>query len=240
MFDSTPWVKPEAWPSLPPGEVHLWLGGLDTLAPNFERAFALLTPDEQSRAIKFRLPLLRDRFVAGRAALRHILAQYVGIPPAKVAFDYNTHGKPRLRPGRDKGAPLAFNCSHSEDCFVCAVTLDGDIGVDVESIKRSRPCTEIAERFFHSEEAAWLRALPHTEQADEFYAIWTAKEAYMKALGKGMSLSLNSFSTIGARDRPPEIWRFKTLSSGDFVGACATSTPGDLTWRHWCLATIDL
>ncbi|MCD6091871.1 MAG: 4'-phosphopantetheinyl transferase superfamily protein, partial [Bacteroidales bacterium] len=108
--------------------------------------------------------------------------------PMKIEFDYNEHEKPFL-----KGYPKAhFNISHSGDYVVVAFS-DCAVGIDIEKNKGDR--LKVAKRFFTKEELEDLFAYSGIEkQIDYFYQLWTLKESYMKAIGKGISMSLSSFS----------------------------------------------
>ena len=134
----------------------------------------------------------RNRFIAGRALLRDLLAGYLGQPPEAIRFAYNEWGKPALAPGfvtRD----LRFNLSHSEDLAMYAFVLDRDVGVDLEMIRAEVANERVAGNFFSASEVATLRALPLEHQAEGFFNCWTRKEAYVKARGQGLSIELKSF-----------------------------------------------
>jgi 4'-phosphopantetheinyl transferase len=116
-----------------------------------------------------------------------VLARYLDRAPATLRFDYGPRGKPLL-----PGTPLSFNLSHSADRALLAVTREARLGVDIERI-RPVDHERIARRFFAPAEAARLAALPERRRAAAFFAGWTRKEAFMKAVGEGLSLPLDSF-----------------------------------------------
>jgi 4'-phosphopantetheinyl transferase len=152
---------------------------------------ASLSPDERARAARLAAGDVRRRFVASRAALRDILAAYVGASPAGLRFRYGPHGKPALAPPLEW---LHFNLAHSQDLAVVAVARR-PVGVDVE---RVRPLADgplaLAARTFAPGEVAALRAAPQSQQLDEFFRYWTCKEAYVKARGAGLSLPFDQFT----------------------------------------------
>lgn len=172
------------------GEVHVWYFRLD--APD-SGARGLLSPAEQARADRFLRALHGTRFAAGRAILRRILAAYLDRDPASLTFDYGDHGKPRLGAAWD-GMALAFNASHSGDAGACAVARDGAVGVDLEEMRENREFLKIARRYFAPDEVRQLTALPADEQHAAFYQCWTAKEALIKAWGRGLSTPLDRFT----------------------------------------------
>jgi phosphopantetheinyl transferase len=152
----------------------------------------ILNPEETARADRFFMDVHRNRFIAGRALLRDLLAGYLGQPPEAIRFVYNEWGKPALAPGfaaRD----LRFNLSHSQDLAMYAFVLERDVGVDLEMIRAEVANERVAENFFSPSEVATLRALPLEHQAEGFFNCWTRKEAYVKVRGQGLSIELKSF-----------------------------------------------
>jgi 4'-phosphopantetheinyl transferase len=117
------------------------------------------------------------------------------LAPEAVRFRYGPRGKPML--DAEDGL-LRFNLSHSGDLALVAVSLGRDIGVDVERVRPDRDLERIATRFFSAAEVAALLALPRAERAGAFYRCWTRKEAYIKALGDGLAIPLDSFDVAFA------------------------------------------
>lgn len=147
-----------------------------------------------ARAERFRFERHARAFVLGRAALRALLGSYIGIAPADVGFVYGPQGKPALAPLLADGASgLRFNASNSGNLAACAFTRGCEIGVDVEQYRGVRDLEHIAHRFFSPEEAAEVLELPATDKEAGFFNCWTRKEAYIKAMGGGLSIPLDSF-----------------------------------------------
>jgi 4'-phosphopantetheinyl transferase len=126
---------------------------------------------------------------AGHAALCRILHSYVGGDPAQIAFRLGPHGKPSLA-----GHDLQFSFSRSGEVALVAVSRHRPVGVDVERVKPGRATDRIACRRFAPDEAAALAVSGPGERDAAFHRCWTAKEAYMKGLGTGLSHGLASFS----------------------------------------------
>jgi 4'-phosphopantetheinyl transferase len=121
------------------------------------------------------------------AGLRQILATYLGVEYASVDVCHDADGKPYV----DGGPP--FSLSDSGDLALIAVGNDVPIGVDIEQIRADRPVEGFAQRFFSPYEREALRPLSGEELVEAFYWCWTAKEAYLRALGVGLRRSLDSF-----------------------------------------------
>jgi len=137
--------------------------------------------------------------------LRTILSRYLGCAPGEVEFSYGHHGKPALvQEGKDS---LHFNLSHSQEIVLYGITTGREIGVDIERIREDIPVMQIAAHFFSSREYAALCALPAQARAAAFFACWTRKEAYAKAVGQGLSLQLGDFGAPVAPNEQPVVMR---------------------------------
>lgn len=161
-----------------------------------------LSDDECERAARFRFDRDRRRFVAGRSALRSLIASYLDIAPAGVTFGYGPQGKPFV-----PGSTLSFNVSHSGGCAVYAFGSRVELGVDVELLDHARYDDGVAERFFSPHEVSTLQGLSQAERPGAFLRCWTRKEAFIKARGEGLSLPLHEFDVAFAPDARPQILR---------------------------------
>ena len=175
---------------VPDREVHLWIVRLEASEGPFEQLSTWLSPDETARAARFRFDKHRRAFVLGRAALRALLGRHLGVPAAQVSFSYGPKGKPALA---DATHPLRFNASNSGNLAAIAITEGCEIGVDIEQRRPVPEIERIAERFFAPQEAAELMALPEALRTQGFFNCWTRKEAYIKAVGDGLSVPLDGF-----------------------------------------------
>lgn len=179
------WVVQAMPPPLGVHDAHLWRLDLDAAG---DEVTDILSEGERARAARFYFERDRRRFIAGRAALRRILAAYLDRAPAALVFALGPYGKPALEnPG------LEFNLSHSGGCGLIAVTRGRRVGVDVEGIRTDFACEEIARRFFAPAEVEALAASAPHEYATAFFRCWTRKEAYVKARGDGLTLALDRF-----------------------------------------------
>lgn len=173
------------------GEVHIWRVLLDESLVDEMRS--TLSADECARADRFHFERDRNRFIVGRGSLRTILGAYLKKNPTELSFSYSRYGKPALE-GQPVANHLSFNLSHANELALIAITRDRRIGVDIEFIRPDLASEQIAERFFSPHEVTALRALPQDVQSEAFFNCWTRKEAYIKAIGEGMSLPLDQFN----------------------------------------------
>lgn len=178
--------------ALPANEVHVWHTDLAVSERQFEELFRLLDNAERDRAARFKVEGPRSQYVISRAFLRIVLGRYLQVEPERIRLRLAEHGKPELEGGSD----LRFNVSHTEGAAVIALTQAGQVGVDVERVRQNLNPLELAERFFSREEWDWLRSHPADEQFAMFFACWTAKEAYVKACGGGLSMPLTAFAVM--------------------------------------------
>lgn len=171
-------------------EVQVWSIRLEAAEAQFRTVYAWLAPDEAARAQRFHFEKHRRAFVLGRAALRGLVSRYLGVAPPELTFSYGAKGKPSLA---DAASRLRFNASNSGELAVIAFTEGCELGVDVEHIRPVPDIEKIAERFFSAGETAELLALPEAERTRGFFNCWTRKEAYIKAVGDGFAVGLDSF-----------------------------------------------
>jgi 4'-phosphopantetheinyl transferase len=185
------WTSPPEILTSPENEVHLWRVSLAIPTEELARIGELLASDEVERAARFRFKNDRDQFVARRGLLRVILGRYMGLPPEKVDFTYNTFGKPELA---DNPEGLRFNLSHSSGLVIIAVARKWEIGIDVERIRKDIEIEQVSESLFSEIERETLRSLTPKSRNRAFFICWTSKEAYIKARGEGLSFPLNQFT----------------------------------------------
>jgi 4'-phosphopantetheinyl transferase len=171
---------------------QLWLANIQQLDDaDCALLDSALSTDERAALAQAKTAKQRQRQRLSRSLSRLILAKHSGCSPQQLAFSYNPQGKPLLA----NNPALAFNLSHSGDWVVLAVAQGCEqLGVDVEHCQRRNKVLAIAERYFAASELAELQALPAEQQRRRFFDYWTLKEAYIKARGEGLAMSLQSFA----------------------------------------------
>ena len=179
-------------PPLADNEVHLWRVDLGTAAQDGDHWQSLLSTDELDRAQRFRFQKDRLHYAAVRGSLRSVLAAYLKSDARDLIFNYSSTGKPRL--GLDwTPSGIFFNVSHSGGAALLAFNKLGEIGVDIEKIRRDVEWEPISRRFFSVHEQQQLAKMEPEQHYAAFFRCWTRKEAYLKATGEGLSLPLDQF-----------------------------------------------
>lgn len=187
-------LKP--FPPLTVEAIHIWQVQLSKPQILIDGFWQLLDTHEQSRAQRFVNPKHSANFVVARAVLRCLLAAYVNCEPSTIVFQQNNYGKLALGTSPHTPTPptLHFNLSHAGDVAMYAFSKKREVGIDVEQIRQEIEITEIATRFFSLQENAALSTVPQALRLQTFFNCWTRKEAFIKAIGKGLSYSLHKFS----------------------------------------------
>lgn len=182
------------------GEVHVWLLYLDRAIVPPEHLNQTLSMPEQQRAARYHQPQTGGRYALLHYHLRQLLAHYCHIPADQLRFDVGEYGKPVLR-----GHRLHFNISRSGPLGLMAFGSHGALGIDIECHQTDMEHASIGRSYFSGDERSTLsRAEPH-QKARTFYQIWTRKEAYLKALGTGLSRPLESFSVCSPAGLHPAV-----------------------------------
>lgn len=183
-------------------DADIWVWSLD--ASRAERATyeSYLSQDEIDRADRFHFEELRNHFVVSQGKLRQTLAAYLGLHPSSIRFLRNEFGKPAIA-AEGIRAPF-FNLSHSGGLAALAVCDAVDVGVDIEAV-RPTPVEDIPASFFSEAETKDLLAMEEADRRAGFFRCWTRKEAFIKAVGKGLSLPLNSFDVECRLDQDPRL-----------------------------------
>ena len=191
-------------------EIHVWSTRLDDPKSDVGRLYETLTPDERDRAARFYFEKHRRRFIVGRGILRHIIACYFGVGAAQIRFDYSLKGKPAL--AEPKVENFSCNLSHSGDLALYAFSDGAPIGVDVEILRPVEDMDAIARRFFSSLECDMLQGVPAADRIEAFFNCWTRKEAYVKAVGLGLWIPLDSFTVSVAPSEPARLVQLRSPS----------------------------
>lgn len=153
----------------------------------FERFMACVDQEKQARIQRFYQIEDRQRALIGDILIRYLLCNKLLLANKELIFAKTEFGKPFLV----NDNKIHFNISHSGDWVLGAVHYL-PVGVDIEKIQ---PIDyQIAARFFSKSEYHNLMNKEGRDKLEYFYEIWTLKESYIKAVGKGLSIPLESFS----------------------------------------------
>lgn len=229
---------------LTPGEVHFWLG---EIGPSVDLRLKadLLSPTEQRRAAAFVTKALRARYTASVVLLRSVLGRYLECDPKVIQFKVGPHGKPYL----NGSAFLQFNVSHAHERALVALTLQREIGVDIEYSQRPLADLDaLAQRFFAPAEYHALMQVQVEDRLLAFYRLWTRKEAFIKATGQGLFFGLDKFTvslqergmdcllSVEGRAQPASSWTLGSISPMEQGYTAAFAIKGAVTrhrlW-HW-------
>ena len=194
---------------------------------DFDGLLPLLTPEKRRRIAR----MLRDDSVLqtlyGELLARMAIALRQQSSLRAIRLHRGIGGKPEVA-----GGGAHFNVAHSLDRVVCAIS-DMPIGVDVETVRPIEP--DIAGRFFAAGECADILSVPESERSRRFFQIWTLKESYLKAVGAGLGMPLNSFAmeiqgdkiTIRAAGSDAAAYGFRSWLWDDayWIGVCALERP---------------
>ncbi len=213
--------------------MHVWRADLNQPETALHDFWNTLSHDERRRAERFCFEKDKLHFIVARGILRNILGRYLSISPRRLEFCSNSYGKPKLTETINQ-KNICFNLSHSSGLAVCVFTRARNIGVDIERVRCFPDRKEIAKRFFSREEIDTLNTLTEQDKNETFYILWTLKEAYIKARGKGLFIALGTLAVsflpggpaklLSALDDPlaAEHWTLQIISPGkQFVGALA-------------------
>lgn len=170
-----------------PGDIHLWRATLADESGELSLAGnTVLSREERDRADSFRFETDRRRFVVARVLLRRLLSGCTGVAPEAIAIVTDRFGKPRIN---HPLKPIHFNLSHSGDSALFAVSADDPIGVDLEECLRADRLPDCAASYCSPRELKFVGHLPAGDRPRALLRLWTAKEAFLKAVGTGFQIA---------------------------------------------------
>jgi len=199
------------------------LDRLDLDADEIAGLAALLDSVETMRAGRYAQAVHRHRFVVRRARLRQWLGDYLNVAPAAVTIAADTFGKPYV-PGWDRH----FSTSHSRDRLLMA-SAPRAVGCDIEWIDTTFDWRPVAQRLFAPEEHAALATMAEGPGRIAFFHCWARKEAFVKAIGLGLSHPLDAFAVTGTT--PPRLlrggegWDLSAINVPDYAAAIVMAAP---------------
>lgn len=174
--------------------VRVWSVVANDCSPSLPAMFSTLSDEERVRIGRMRTSADRARAIVGRGGLRYLAGRYLGVDPADVRLVRDSHGKPSF--GCEHATRLHFNVSHSGDLALIALAWGRSVGVDVEQVRPDVDVVHTALPLFSSADRGAIGRLPSERRVMAVYDSWTRREAYLKALGVGLSFRLDTFDVL--------------------------------------------
>ncbi|MFN1834852.1 4'-phosphopantetheinyl transferase family protein [Balneola sp. MJW-20] len=171
-------------------DVHIWISDLNSETSDPSAYKCLLSPAEVQKAQNLRFSEDRNRYLWGRIQLRQLLGFYLDREPDSIRLSSTPYGKPYLT--RKEG--IHFNISHSGDLLIIGLSAGDPIGVDVEKLNRNVDVDSVSRNYYSESEFRTIMDADYDDKRNLFFKIWTRKESLIKGIGKGLGISLQSFS----------------------------------------------
>lgn len=199
------WIEPESIDSnLPKNTVVLWLAHLEDFFPYLAFLRGFLHKTEIEKADRFHFDIHKKRYAVSQSLLRFLLANYLSLAPQDIQFASNAYGKPFVAQ-----TPIHFNISHSNAYALYAFSADTELGVDIESWRERKYFDGIIDSNFSEMEQAIYYRVEERLKTASFYQGWTCNEAYIKAIGMGLSFPLQDFSVEMNPTQPAKLLEAK-------------------------------
>jgi 4'-phosphopantetheinyl transferase len=194
------WTKPPEKSQIKLEEVHIWRGFMPVKLD--QRMTAALSAEETQRATCFLRQEDRQRYSFSHGMLRAVLGYYLSVDPQSIVYKNNPFGKPSLWQSVSE-PDICFNMAHSAEMVAVAVTCRAAVGIDVECMREIQEVDHIITRNFSPEEQRYLRGSSERQDLERFFTCWTLKEAFIKAIGMGLSYPLQTFNIINSHTGTP-------------------------------------
>lgn len=217
------------------GAVQVWQIPLTVSSHELQAYLQILADDERIRSQQFRFEADRRRFIAARGRLRQLLGRCLQRPPESLCFEYGPCGKPSLS-ADSKTSSWQFNLSHSQDLAVCVLAERGRVGIDLEQVRSLKQLAGLCDRYLTEREQSQLAG---AERDRAFLQYWTCKEAYLKAIGLGLTQSMQA---VEVQLSPPRLlqvpqsaaWQLQLLNLPPcYVGALVIEGEAQPDFYHW-------
>lgn len=249
--------------------VQVWRIPLQASSEVMETYYACLSLDERSRADRFRFSDDRRRFIVARGVLRHLLGQSISCSPTQISFCYGQYGKPSIEPvgsnsqtsakstnkrristqstsssGAKENCDFHFNISHSGELALCALGYERKVGIDVEKLKEIKRLESMMDRCLSSQEQKQVKSYKNPLEA--FLTCWTCKEAYLKAIGLGLSQSMTTVEVdiealqlVRVPKECEEGWKLRSIAAPKgYIATLAVAGDTYVEHRDWVHADI--
>ncbi|NOQ77432.1 MAG: 4'-phosphopantetheinyl transferase superfamily protein [Methylococcaceae bacterium] len=181
--------------------VDVWHGEVLPVEPDEQNYYLFLNKTEKQKAASFIRPELQQKYIKTRGLLRKVLGSYLNIKPQKISIKVAEYGKPFI-----EEKEVFFNLSHTANKFVLAVSNTGEIGIDLEQYKKRKNLLGLVKKCFSELEQDYWMGLSESQKTMLFYRLWVRKEAFVKAVGRGIAVGLNQCVV-----NPDDLTRFLTI-----------------------------
>ena len=221
--------------------IDVWRASLDRPDAEVVHLARYLDADEARRSANFRARRDRCRFQAAHGVLRQILSHYLDMAPERIGLGYGAQGKPFVA----EYPEVQFNLSHTDDVLVVGVARGRRLGIDVEQLIPEAVMNEVMGTVSSDPERALLGGLPASARRERFMRLWTRKEAYIKADGRGMTLDLKRVDVLSLTKRvrlleedapgwtPCPEWTVQDLAMGSGLAAALVAEGADWRTAHF-------
>lgn len=171
-------------------QVHIWYINLEKSKNWIESKFSILDWNEKGKVMSFKYEDDRLRCMAGRIFTKVLASQYLKVSEKEFSIEVTEFGKPYLNFKKLSHTHMEYNLSHSGKYLAIAFSYDRFLGIDIQEMEDLPDYCEVAQNCFHNLE---YEAIFNSKERGTFYDIWTGKEAYIKAVGKGWLIDSESF-----------------------------------------------
>lgn len=192
------WTNVSQVANLPENATHIWLVKMGEQLENLTYFQSILSDEEKSKVNNYKFSRDQQCSIISRACLRIFLGCYFDSEPSLIRLKKTKYGKPFLRSEPN----IYFNVSHTNELVLYSFTKIAPIGIDVEYIEQNLAFHDLSNMFFAKNEINKLKELDGEELRLSFFRCWTRKEAFVKAVGEGLSFPLNKFEVTLLGDEP--------------------------------------
>lgn len=170
--------------------VDVWYGDILLATAEQRHYWSFLSTAEKTKSARFKRTDLQKKYIATRAILRKVLSGYLSVQPQQLLIKIAAYGKPFISNPINSESNLYFNLSHQGNKLVIVVSNINEVGIDIEQCRPRKNMTGLVAKYFVSQEAQFWFATPKTQQTNMLYRFWVRKEAFVKAVGRGLALGL--------------------------------------------------
>ena len=222
----------EGLSTLKKGDIQIWSVSLDADEKLRSACLKALGEKGRERISFFKFKQVQESYIISQGGLRIMLSYYLGIEAEKVQIGRLSKGKPISLDHPN----LRFNMSNSGRRVVYAFSLDEEIGIDLERLRKMSDLDELIEKNYNSYEQSYINKIPE-KRLYRFFKFWTIKESYLKAIGVGMRIppedlefevqnGVYSLQSIrGEVDTEDWIFRDFELEDSEYVGTLTIKNP---------------